>query len=95
MDVVDDEVAPGTRSEVLLVEVGVGLVLFACWFLTLVPARTGPRDYLTGLEQEQEQRVGVQQLVVERSSCALGLHCCAERKVAHLLSYKQHYFGQN
>ena len=51
-------VAPGNHSEVLLVEVDEGLVLFACWFLALVSARTGSRDCLTGLEEEQEQRVG-------------------------------------
>ena len=53
---VDDEVAPGIRSDILLVEVSVGLIL------ALVSARTGSRDCRTGLEEEQEQRVGVQQL---------------------------------
>ena len=92
MDVGD--VAPGNRSEALLVEVGEGLVLFARWFLALVSARTGSRDCLTGLEEEQEQRVGVQQLVVGWSNCELELNCCAGRKVAHSLAYKQHYFDQ-
>ena len=94
MDVVDDEVAPDTRSEVLLVEVGVGLVLSACCFQALVFACTGSRDCLTGLEEEQEQGVGVQQLVVDWCSCALELNCCAGRKVAHSLAYKQHCFGR-
>ena len=66
---VDDEVAPGTHGEVVLVEVGVGLVLFACWFLALVSARTGSQDCLTGLEEEQEQRVGVQQLWEADAGC--------------------------
>ena len=91
---VDDDVAPGNCSEALLVEVGEGLVLFACWFLALVSARTGSRDCLTGLEEDQEQRVGVQQLVVDWSSFAFELNCCAGGEVAHSLAYKQHYFDR-
>ena len=37
-----DEVAPSSRSEVLLVEAGEGLVLSVCWVQE--PARTGTQD---------------------------------------------------